>query len=116
MEKLTDGFKAAFSGLKETLIYERNFRIMVVISILVIVAMFYFDVSRLERVALLLTIFSVLTLELINSTIERVMDFLEPREDERVRIIKNLMAAIVLFACIGAAIIGFLIFLPYLFR
>ena len=42
------------------------------------------------------------------------MDFIGQDNDERVRIIKDLMAAIVLFACFGAVIIGFIVFYPYL--
>ncbi len=84
---------------------------MLLIAVLVVVAMFYFQTSRLEKVALLLIIFSVLTLELINSVIERILDFLHPLPNEKIKIIKDLMAAIVLVASFGAAIIGLIIFL-----
>ncbi len=111
MQKLINSFKAAFSGLKNTLIKETSFKIMLLIAVLVVVAMFYFQTSRLEKVALLLIIFSVLTLELINSVIERILDFLHPLPNEKIKIIKDLMAAIVLVASFGAAIIGLIIFL-----
>jgi len=61
-------------------------------------------------------IFSVLILELINSAMERFLDFLQPAEDIRVKKIKDLLASIVLLVSLGAAIIGFLVFLPYIFR
>jgi len=115
MCKLKDSFKAAFNGLKETLIQERNFKIMLVIAILIIGAMFYFPTSRLEKVALLLMIFSVLSLELINSVIERLLNFLHPLPNDQIKIIKDLMAAIVLLVSFGAAIIGLIIFSNYLF-
>ncbi len=101
-------------GLRDTLIKETNFKIMIAAALAVLFLMFYFPTSRIEKVALLLTIFSVLTLELINSTVERIMSFLHPQPDEKVKVIKDLMAAIVLVASVGAAIIGIVIFLPYL--
>jgi len=61
-----------------------------------------------------LIIFAVLVLELINSTVERIMDFLGPDQDEKVRIIKDLMAAIVLLAGLAAIIVGIIIFYPYI--
>ncbi len=113
-KKLRKSFKAAFSGLKDVLIRERSFKIMTVIAFLTVGAMFYFPTSRIEKVALLVMIFSVLILELINSIIERLLNFLHPLPNGQVKIIKDLMAAIVLVVSIGAAIIGLVVFLPYL--
>ncbi|MBI5401362.1 diacylglycerol kinase family protein [Candidatus Wolfebacteria bacterium] len=114
MKKFTNGFKAAFHGIKETLKQERNFKFMIIIAVVVIFLMFYFPTTKDEKVALLIAAFSVLTLELMNSTIERIMNFLHPEPDERIKAIKDLTAGIVLVASIGAAIIGTVIFWPYL--
>lgn len=113
--KIHGGLKAAFNGFRETIVFERSFKIMIVVALLVIAAMFYFPTSRLEKIVLLFAIFSVLILELINTTIERIMDIVTSDHDERVRIVKDLMAAIVLLASFGSAVIGILIFWPYLF-
>ena len=86
---------------------------MLAIGVLVVAAMFYFPTSRLEKVVLLLATFSVLILELINSAVERIMDVVTTEHDERIRVIKDLMAAIVLLTSLGSAIVGFLIFYPY---
>ncbi|MEK7555382.1 MAG: diacylglycerol kinase family protein [Patescibacteria group bacterium] len=114
MRKLKNSFIAAFSGLKDTLLEERSFKIMFITAFLVVATMFYFPTSRIKKVALLLMIFSVLILELINSIIERLLDFIHPFPNGQVKIIKDLMAAVVLVVSIGAAIIGLVIFLPYL--
>ena len=112
-KKLYGGFRAAFAGFKETLIFEKSFKTMLVMGAFVVIAMFYFPTSRLEKVVLLLSIFSVLILELINSTVERIMDVVTTDHDERIRVIKDLMASIVLLASFGSAVVGFLIFYPY---
>ncbi|MEE8131766.1 MAG: diacylglycerol kinase family protein [Candidatus Paceibacterota bacterium] len=113
-KKLSDSFKAAWRGLKDTLVEERSFKIMLIVTVLVIGAMFYFPTSRIEKVALLIMIFSVMILELINSVIERLLDFLHPLPNGQIKTIKDLMAAIVLVVSIGAVVIGMIIFLPYL--
>ena len=53
---------------------------------------------------------------MVNIVIERLLDFLHPAHHEEVRVIKDLMAAIVLIASFGAAIIGLMIFWPYIFN
>lgn len=113
-KKIYGGFRAAWNGFRETIIFERSFKMMLVVGALVVGAMFYFPTSRLEKVVLLLATFSVLILELINSTVERIMDVVTSDLDDRVRIIKDLMAAIVLLASFGSAVVGLLIFLPYI--
>ncbi len=114
MKRTIGGFKAAIKGLKETLLNEINFRIMAIIALIVVGLMFYFPTARFEKAILIVMIFSVLILELINSAIEKILDFLQPQIDERVRIIKDLMAAIVLIVSTGAIIVGLITFLPYL--
>ena len=113
MKGLQDSFKAAFRGFWRTLVFERTFKIMMSAAVLVTGAMFYLPTSRLEKIGLLTMIFAVLGLELVNSTIEKFLDFIKPEPSEKVRVIKDLMAAIVLLASLGAAVIGLIVFLPY---
>lgn len=115
-KKLSNGFKAAFEGFRETLIHERAFKVMVIIALVVVLAMFYFPTGPLEKVVLLAAIFAVLVLELLNSVVERVMDFLSPEHNEQVKLVKDLMAGIVLLASVGAVIIGLMIFIPYILQ
>ena len=111
---LRKGFKAAVSGFRETILIEKSFKAMLIITLVVVVAMFYFPTSRLEKIVLLATVIGVLVLELINATVERIMDFVNAGHSEEVRVIKDLMAAIVLLASVGAVIIGLMIFVPYI--
>ena len=115
VKKLRDSFKYAINGLKETLIFERNFKIMLFFAIVAVFLIFYFPTSRTEKAVVATAIFAVLTLELVNIVIERLLDFLQMERSEEVRIIKDLMAAIVLLASLGAAVIGLIVFWPYIF-
>ena len=113
--KLGFSFKIAFRGLKITVQEEQSFRIQLIIGVLILFLMFYFPLIALERTVLVLTIVLVLGLELINSQVERVLDFLQPNHNMKIKRIKDLSAAAVLVACLGAVFIALLIFLPYIF-
>ncbi len=113
--RLKNGLGAAIRGLRETLIKETSFKTMVFIAVFVVAAMFFFPTTRTEKISLLLMIFAVLGLELVNSAIERFLNIISPEHNEKVRIVKDLMAAIVLVASTGAAIIGLMIFGNYIF-
>ncbi|MCX6722618.1 MAG: diacylglycerol kinase [Candidatus Staskawiczbacteria bacterium] len=60
------------------------------------------------------TILVVLSLELINSQIEKFLDIIQPEHHPRVKIIKDFSAGAVLISVIGSIIIGFLIFWPHI--
>ncbi len=78
--------------------------------------MFILGLHLQEKIIVIFFITLILTLELINSQIEKILNILQPNYDPRVKTIKDVSAAAVLIACLGSAIIGFLIFLPYLGR
>ncbi|MFW0837584.1 MAG: diacylglycerol kinase [Candidatus Komeilibacteria bacterium] len=94
---------------------ESNFRWEIVIAMIVIAAMLYWQVTLKEAIILILIITLVLILEIINSVLERVMDILKPKISAYVAVLKDMMAATVLLASICAIIIGLFIFLPYIF-
>lgn len=107
-------FSHAFRGLKYAIINEKNFQNELVIGVLVILAMIYFQITRTETVVLFIIIMVVLIMELINTIMERVVDILKPRIHPYARLIKDLMAATVLMSSILAVIIGVIIFVPYI--
>ena len=111
--KLRLAFKVAFRGLGLVIREEQTIKIQMIAAILVIFFMFYFPLSYLERTVLILSIVLVLSLELLNSQIERVLDLLQPNFDPKIRRIKDLSASAVLVAVIGSIFVGLLIFLPY---
>ncbi len=106
----------ALRGLAVTFRSGRNFRVQVLAAVLVLCAAVLLDVRIWELILLLLLSTAVLVLELFNSVIERMADGLAPRLQPIVRDIKDLMAGAVLLSSIAAAVIGLLIFLPYLLR
>jgi len=106
--------KHALRGLAYVLRYEKNFQNQTIIAILVVAAMFYFNLTRGERIILFLVIMEVLVMELLNTVVERVVDILKPRIHPYARLIKDLMASAVLVSAILAIVIGIIIFLPHI--
>lgn len=114
-KKLVASFRFAFSGIKTIFKEEQPFRIMLYIAALVTAAMFYFNLSLTQKAVLFMIITLVLTLEVVNSIVEKFLDFIHPNIDGRIKIIKDMLAGIVLIASIASVIIGVLIFWPLIF-
>src|SRR3989344_7011230 len=115
-KSIASSFKNSWNGVQMVLVQEPGFKYMALAALAVIIAMLYFPTSRTEKAVLLAMIFSVLGLELINSIMERFLDFLQPDHDQRVKIIKDLLSAFVLLVSLGSAVIGILIFWPYIIK
>ncbi len=111
---LVRSFIHAFRGLVLAFRMERNFRIQIGVAVIVFVCMWIFPLAAWQRVILLSISVFVLVLELLNTSIERVVDLAKPRLDAYARDVKDVMAGAVLLASIFAVMIGAVIFWPYL--
>lgn len=107
-------FLYAFNGLKTCLISEKNFQIQFSIAILVGIAGFYFQISSIEWILILICMSMVLSLEMINSAIEKSIDFVSADYHDTIKKIKDIAAGAVLLASIISLIIGCIIFIPKL--
>lgn len=114
MSRLSRSFFYAIKGIIFAIRNEKNFQIEILVGIIVVFAMFFFPLSGSERSLILLSIALVLTLELANTALERVMDILKPRVHPYARVIKDVMAGAVLLATLSAVAIGLVIFIPYI--
>ena len=112
--RIVHSFTHAFRGIALVFREELSFRIQAAIGVLVLLLAWRVRVREWEFVVLLLVVALVLVLELGNSVVERLIDVFSPRLHHEVADIKDLMAAAVLVASIGAAVIGLVILLPYL--
>ncbi|WP_125604454.1 diacylglycerol kinase family protein [Lapidilactobacillus bayanensis] len=109
-------FRHALEGLKTTFQDEKNFKRHLFIAALVLLAGLLFGVSKLDWLWLIVVIFLVLIAELWNTAVEYLIDLLvEKHYDPLAKKVKDVSAAIVLVAAILAAIVGVIIFSPYIF-
>ncbi|MBD3359476.1 MAG: diacylglycerol kinase [Candidatus Buchananbacteria bacterium] len=112
-KRLAKSFKYALSGLKKVWLEEQNFQVHSIITVIVLVLAWYFQIAIWQLIILILLIALVLILEIINSIMERFIDLLKPRIHEYVKDIKDMGAALVFVGAITAVIVGLMIFLPY---
>ena len=115
IKRLIKSFKYAFKGFVKVYKEEQNLRIQSVIALCSIILGAFLGIDRLEWMALFFVILAVLLAEIMNSAVERITDVLKPRIDKYVKEIKDIMAAAVMLASISAIIVGFIIFIPYIF-
>lgn len=108
---ITQSFRHAIRGLKTVFNTERNFRIHTIIAILVIALGVYRDLSKNSWLALFLVIAIIMSLEIFNSAVERLVDMLAPKTHNFAKEVKDLLAAMVLLASLFAVVIGLIIFL-----
>lgn len=113
IKRLFKSFHYAFRGIVIAWKQEQSFRIQVWVALGVLFFIFWFELPLWQTLALLLIMIFVLTLEIINSILERFVDVFKPRLHPMVEEIKDLMAGAVLIASLGALIVGLLIFIPY---
>ena len=113
MKSFLHSFYFAFSGLKQLFLKERNFKIHIIALIGVILAGWYFHITTIEWAIILLISALVISLEAINTAIERLCDLYSTEPNQQIKIIKDLAAAGVLIASIFALFIAFFIFGKY---
>jgi len=107
-------FKYAFEGIMSGIKTERNWKMGIVEAVVVIFAGFYFNISRDDWIIVIILIGVVLYAELCNSAIEAIVDSFTNREHPGAKLAKDFSAGSVVILIIAAAIIGMIIFLPYI--
>jgi diacylglycerol kinase len=109
-------FKYAFAGILFFIKSETNAKIHCIITIMVIIFGFLFKISNIEWCLIVFAIGFVLTSEAINTSIEKIIDFISPDYNKIAGTIKDIAAGGVLIASISAAAIGLIIFIPKVFQ
>ena len=105
-------FKHAFNGIRFLINEEHNARVHIVAVICVVFTGFYCCISSLEWLAIILSIGLVISMEIINSTIENICDFISPEKHKLIKKIKDLAAAAVLISALTSIVIAAVIFIP----
>ncbi len=113
LKRLKQTFTYAFAGLKSAWLNEANFRIEVSIALLISLLALWLKVSL---VPILLCSALVLSLELINSALESLVDLASPSFHPLAKRVKDTAAAAVLLAAIIAVFVGVLILGPALWE
>ena len=110
---LLKSFKYAFSGISYVLKTSRNFKIQLIFAVTSLIIGFLLQISHSNYVILIATIMSVLILEILNTSIESIVDLVVKKEfSSLAKISKDTSAGAVLLASINSVIIAVYIFVP----
>jgi diacylglycerol kinase (ATP) len=103
------GFAWAFSS-------QANVRVHLVAAAVVLVAALLLRFSSIEFVGLVLCFAIVIAAELFNTALEVLIDYAWPEHHPMIGRAKDVAAAAVLVAAIGAAVVGVLLFARHIFH
>jgi diacylglycerol kinase (ATP) len=103
-------FTFAFEGIVYVLRTQRNMKIHFAVAFLVMSGSLFFELSRTEIIALLLSITFVLVMEMINTAVEASIDTFGTAFDPMAKIAKDVAAGAVLIAAVNALAVAYLIF------
>ena len=112
-KKQLKSFTFAWKGILTCAGHEQNITFHLLAAVVVIVAGFFFHISHVEWMVVMLCIGAVIAAELFNSAIERLVDLVSPEWDKIAGEVKDIAAGAVLVTAIAAAIVGLVVFVPY---
>ncbi len=110
------GFSHAWEGLTHTFTSHPNFKIHLAISTLALALAVFLEVSTLELGILLLCVTLGLTIELVNTAIESVVDLVTQEWRQSAKLAKDISSGAMLVTAIGTAVVGILILAPKLIK
>ncbi|OOM81588.1 diacylglycerol kinase [Clostridium sp. BL-8] len=110
IKKTLESFNNAINGIIDTVRTERNMKIHLFVALGVLIASFFFDITRNEFLILAVTITMVIAAELVNTAIEATIDMTTNYYHPLAKIAKNAAAGAVLITAINALLVGYIIF------
>ncbi|MGL5478372.1 MAG: diacylglycerol kinase, partial [Clostridium sp.] len=110
LKKIVDSFNHAIDGVIYTVRTQRNMKIHMIATLLILASCLFFDVSKIEFLILAVTITMVIGAEMINTAIEAVVDMNTNYYHPLAKIAKNVAAGAVLLTAVNALVVGYLIF------
>lgn len=115
LTKRAFSFYYASAGICRFFKTEHNAWLHMAASIGVIALTIAYPVSGIEAILLVFAIGLVWTAELINTCIEKTMDFITTEKRPQIEVIKDMSAGAVLITACIAVITGLIIFVPKIF-
>ncbi|MDD2752171.1 MAG: diacylglycerol kinase family protein [Candidatus Omnitrophica bacterium] len=106
----------AVKGIAYLFLYHRNMRIIFLAGISVLLLGLYFKLKGIELAALCITVTLVFLAEITNTAIELLMDMVSDKYHTKIKLIKDISAAVVVLTCLNAIAVGYILFLRKIFR
>jgi len=105
-------FKFAILGAYKLVTTEHSIMVQFSLGVLLSIAGFYFEITKTEWLFQTLAIGLVLSIEGLNTAVEKIADFIHPDFHSKIGFIKDIAAGAVFFAAVAALTIGCIIYVP----
>lgn len=102
----------ALKGAAKLITTEHSIMVQSSIAVIMVFVGFYFNISTTEWLFQTLSIGLVMSIEGLNTAVEKIADFIHPDYHSKIGFIKDIAAGAVFFAAITAVIIGLIIYIP----
>lgn len=112
IKRFFKSFAYALEGIISAFKTEQNLLVQTIFGIIVVILGVILKISNIELVIVILTCGLVITLELVNTAIEYVVDMAMPQIHPLAKIAKDVAAGAVLVTSLTAFIVGLIIYLP----
>lgn len=109
-------FKFALDGIMAALKEEPNLKFHFLAAVLVVIISFLLNISRQDWITIIILIGLVIAVELTNTAIEAVVDHFTRVNHPGAKMAKDISAGAVLISAVTTAIVGIIIFYPYIFK
>ena len=113
IKKRIKGLIIAISGMFFLLKNEDSIKVQSLFFLLFIFLGYYFEITKNEWIIHIILIGFILTAEALNTVAEKICDFINPKYDDRIKLIKDISAGAVSFAVISSLIVLIIIYYPY---
>jgi undecaprenol kinase len=116
MKRFIKSVDFAVNGIRILQKNERHFKIHLIAFLFVIILGLFLNINRIEWLVLFIISALVMTLEAINTALEKLCDHVMPNQHETIKKVKDIAAGAVLIAALFALVIGCIIFIPALYK
>ncbi len=116
VHSLIKSFGYAISGIVIFFRTERNGMLHLLAATAVVAAGLMVHLTGFEWIAILLCIALVISLEMLNTALEKLCDEFCPHYNPAIKLIKDISAGAVLCAAVISVIVGLIIFIPAIIR
>ncbi len=110
MKQFVKSLNNALRGIIYCIKSERNFRVHTVVALYVLAFSILFNLSTIQYAILFITIALVIGAEMVNTAIEKILDFISEDYNVVTKIVKDISAGFVTLFAILAIFEGFILF------
>ena len=115
LKRFIKSFGYAEEGIRYCFYHEQNIIVMFIMGIIAIIMGLVFNITYLERIAIILLIGFILAMELMNTAIEAAINLHDgDKKSHYGKIAKDCASGAVAIASIFALIVGLIIFVPHI--